>query len=109
MDGDDDTWYSIFPVENAELVYGDWEREIIWDPDAMTEIPRPKILTLDPNDENIVLGIPDDVDPTKQIASELSFFNYKQGYQIGYLPVIKYLNTNHGRSQPKIKGGGATF
>ncbi|CAB0008507.1 unnamed protein product [Nesidiocoris tenuis] len=62
----DDTWYSIFPVENEELVYGTWEDEVIWDPEAMTSIPKPKILTLDPNDENIILGIPNDVDPAKQ-------------------------------------------
>lgn len=24
-------WYSIFPVENKELVYGRWEDKIIWD------------------------------------------------------------------------------
>ncbi|XP_015517469.2 transcription initiation factor TFIID subunit 1 [Neodiprion pinetum] len=59
----DDTWYSIFPVENEELVYGLWEEEVIWDAEHMTKIPKPKILTLDPNDENIVLGIPDDIDP----------------------------------------------
>lgn len=29
----------------------------------MKRIPKPKILTLDPNDENIILGIPDDIDP----------------------------------------------
>ncbi|XP_058793259.1 transcription initiation factor TFIID subunit 1-like [Phymastichus coffea] len=59
----DDTWYSIFPVENEELVYGLWEDEIIWDAESMKKIPKPKILTLDPNDENIILGIPDDIDP----------------------------------------------
>ncbi|XP_044017521.1 transcription initiation factor TFIID subunit 1-like isoform X2 [Aphidius gifuensis] len=59
----DDTWYSIFPVENEELVYGLWEDEVIWDPMNMKKIPKPKILTLDPNDENIVLGIPEDIDP----------------------------------------------
>jgi len=32
----------------------------------MTRIPKPKILTLDPNDENIILGIPNDVDPAQQ-------------------------------------------
>lgn len=37
----------------------------------MKNIPKPTILTLDPNDENIILGIPDDVDPSKQIAGEL--------------------------------------
>nr|CAD7431947.1 unnamed protein product [Timema monikensis] len=65
-DNTDDTWYSIFPVENEELVYGSWEDEVIWDSENMARIPKPKILTLDPNDENIVLGIPDDVDPAKQ-------------------------------------------
>lgn len=60
----DDTWYSIFPVENEELVYGKWEDEVIWDAEAMTKIPKPKVLTLDPNDENIILGIPDDIDPS---------------------------------------------
>lgn len=62
----DDTWYSIFPVENEELVYGAWEDEVIWDCENMNQIPKPKILTLDPNDENIILGIPDDIDPAKQ-------------------------------------------
>ncbi|KAL1456949.1 hypothetical protein WDU94_001632 [Cyamophila willieti] len=65
-DNQDDTWYSIFPVENEELVYGIWEDEIIWDAENMPFVPKPKILTLDPNDENIILGIPNDVDPAKQ-------------------------------------------
>ncbi|XP_054274106.1 transcription initiation factor TFIID subunit 1-like [Macrosteles quadrilineatus] len=65
-DNGDDTWYSIFPVENEELVYGTWEDEIIWDAENMSNIPKPKILTLDPNDENIILGIPNDIDPAKQ-------------------------------------------
>ncbi|XP_047488468.1 transcription initiation factor TFIID subunit 1-like isoform X2 [Penaeus chinensis] len=60
----DDTWYSIFPVENEELVYGRWEDNIIWDPENMDNIPEPTVLTLDPNDENIILGIPEDVDPS---------------------------------------------
>ncbi|XP_050560992.1 transcription initiation factor TFIID subunit 1 isoform X2 [Spodoptera frugiperda] len=64
-DGEDNTWYSIFPVENEELVYGTWEEEVIWDAENMPVVPKPKILTLDPNDENIILGIPDDVDPSK--------------------------------------------
>ncbi|XP_077286335.1 TATA-box binding protein associated factor 1 isoform X2 [Arctopsyche grandis] len=63
--GEDDTWYSIFPVENEELVYGQWEEEVIWDATAMKTLPEPKVLTLDPNDENIILGIPDDIDPSK--------------------------------------------
>lgn len=27
----DNTWYSIFPIENQELIYGNWEDDIIWD------------------------------------------------------------------------------
>ncbi|XP_035795589.1 transcription initiation factor TFIID subunit 1-like isoform X3 [Anopheles albimanus] len=65
----DDTWYSIFPVENEELVYGKWEDEVIWDAEAVAKIPKPKILTLDPNDENIILGIPDDIDPSKIVRN----------------------------------------
>ena len=61
---DDDTWYSIFPVENEDLVYSRWEDKIIWDPDNIKNVPEPPILTLDPNDENIILGIPEDVDPS---------------------------------------------
>ncbi|XP_037955889.1 transcription initiation factor TFIID subunit 1 isoform X1 [Teleopsis dalmanni] len=61
----DDTWYSIFPVENEELIYTKWEDEIIWDSANMQKMPKPKVLTLDPNDENIILGIPDDIDPSK--------------------------------------------
>lgn len=59
----DETWYSIFPVENEELTYGIWEENVIWDAENCDKIPEPKILTLDPNDENIVLGIPEDIDP----------------------------------------------
>ncbi|KPU79562.1 uncharacterized protein Dana_GF17182, isoform D [Drosophila ananassae] len=61
----DDTWYSLFPVENEELIYHKWEDEVIWDAQQMTKVPKPKVLTLDPNDENIILGIPDDIDPSK--------------------------------------------
>ena len=32
---EDNTLYSIFPVENEELVYGRWEDEVIWDTDNM--------------------------------------------------------------------------
>lgn len=56
------SWFSIFPVENEELVYGRWEDDIIYDAEQMGRLPEPRILTLDPNDENIILGIPEDVD-----------------------------------------------
>lgn len=40
----------------------------------MPVVPKPKILTLDPNDENIILGIPDDVDPSKITRGKEFFF-----------------------------------
>ncbi len=64
QDGDDDTFYSIFPVENEELAYGRWEDEVIWDSANMSRKLKPKMVSLDPNDDNIILGIPDDIDPS---------------------------------------------
>lgn len=64
VESENGTWYSNLPVENDDLVYGFWENEIIWDAKAMKTILQPKILELDPSDENIVFGIPDDSDPT---------------------------------------------
>ena len=60
----DNTWYSIFPVENEELAYGRWEDEVIWDAENMPKKLEPRMVSLDPNDENIVISIPDDIDPT---------------------------------------------
>ncbi|XP_053398607.1 transcription initiation factor TFIID subunit 1-like isoform X2 [Mercenaria mercenaria] len=62
--GKDNQWFSIFPIENQDLVYGNWEDEIIWDSENMDYIPSPKTLTIDPNDDNIILEIPEDKDPS---------------------------------------------
>ncbi|KAK2720741.1 transcription initiation factor TFIID subunit 1-like isoform X2 [Artemia franciscana] len=59
----EDIWWSVFPAENDELTKGLWEEDIIWDPECMDKIPKPKVVTLDMNDDNIILGIPDDIDP----------------------------------------------
>lgn len=59
----DHEWFSIFPIENYDLIYGRWEDDIIWDAQNMDHIPKPNILTLDPNDDNIILEIPEDRDP----------------------------------------------
>ncbi|XP_038063067.1 transcription initiation factor TFIID subunit 1-like [Patiria miniata] len=60
------SWYSIFPVDNEELVYHKWEDDIIWDHEKMDRIPSPLVMKLDPNDENIILGIPEDPDPNAE-------------------------------------------
>lgn len=54
---EDPPWFSIFPIDNEELVYGRWEDNIIWDDQEMDHFLMPPVLTLDPNDENIILGI----------------------------------------------------
>merc|ERR1712061_903964 len=53
---------SMFQVENEELVYGRWEDEVIWDHEKIPAKLKPKIVSMDPNDENIILGIPEDID-----------------------------------------------
>lgn len=54
---EDSAWFSIFPIDNEELVYGRWEDNIIWDDQEMDHFLMPPVMTLDPNDENIILGI----------------------------------------------------
>ena len=61
-------WYSIFPIENDELVYGMWENDIIWDAETMNRIPSPRVLTLDRNDENIILEVPIDEDKESDVV-----------------------------------------
>ena len=46
-----------------------WEDEIIWDTENMPLVRssqplRPKMVSLDPNDDNIFIGVPDDIDPS---------------------------------------------
>ena len=60
----DEEFHSIFPVENEELVYGRWEDEVIWDHEHMPVKIEPKMVTVDPNDDNIILGMPEDIDPS---------------------------------------------
>lgn len=33
------TWYSIFPIDNYDLMYGDWEKDIIIDPEVSSLSP----------------------------------------------------------------------
>jgi len=38
-----------------------WEDEVIWDAEDMPRKLTPRIVSLDPNDENIIIAIPDDI------------------------------------------------
>lgn len=56
--------YSVMPVESSELLYERWEDDIILDTQNMTKIPKPPDCAIDPYDENVVLEIPDDNEPS---------------------------------------------
>jgi transcription initiation factor TFIID subunit 1 len=60
---------SIFSVENDELVYGRWEDDVIWDAENIELNRAPRPVVLDANDDQLILAIPDDVDP-KQASSK---------------------------------------
>uniref|UniRef100_A0A671L622 Transcription initiation factor TFIID subunit n=1 Tax=Sinocyclocheilus anshuiensis TaxID=1608454 RepID=A0A671L622_9TELE len=105
--GTDDTpWFSIFPIDNEELVYGRWEDNIIWDDQSMDRLPSPPILTLDPNDENIILEIPDEKEerashsPSKENKKESAL--KKSRILLGKTGVIKD-EPQQNMSQPEIK------
>jgi hypothetical protein len=54
-------WLSIFPNENYEFIYGDWEKKIILDPKNIdTSLLNPPEFLIDPNDDNLLLGVPED-------------------------------------------------
>ncbi|XP_027713985.1 transcription initiation factor TFIID subunit 1-like [Vombatus ursinus] len=46
---------SIFIPENEDLIYGQWEDNIIWDAQAMPRPLYPPVLTFDADDENLLL------------------------------------------------------
>ncbi|CAF0755218.1 unnamed protein product [Didymodactylos carnosus] len=54
-------WYSIFPIDNYDLMYGDWEKDIIIDPEEMERVRDPPELILDENDEHLILEVPTDL------------------------------------------------
>ncbi|XP_072482934.1 transcription initiation factor TFIID subunit 1 isoform X3 [Notamacropus eugenii] len=102
---DDKPWYSIFPIDNEELVYGRWEDNIIWDALAMPRLLEPPVLTLDPNDENLILEIPDEKEettsnsPSKENKKESSL--KKSRILLGKTGVIK--------EEPQQQGLRGTF
>ena len=65
-------WISTLPVINGDLISSCWEDEVIWDHEAMNKLPQPRIVPLDPNDDNVVINFDDDssgfdltIDPMK--------------------------------------------
>lgn len=103
---DDNPWFSIFPIDNEELVYGRWEDNIIWDDQNMERLLSPPVLTLDPNDENIILEIPDEKEertshsPSKENKKESAL--KKSRILLGKTGVIKE-EPQQNMSQPEVK------
>lgn len=103
---DDIPWFSIFPIDNEELVYGRWEDNIIWDDQNMDQLLSPPVLTLDPNDENIILEIPDEKEertshsPSKENKKESAL--KKSRILLGKTGVIKE-EPQQNMSQPEVK------
>uniref|UniRef100_A0A3Q2YN76 Transcription initiation factor TFIID subunit n=1 Tax=Hippocampus comes TaxID=109280 RepID=A0A3Q2YN76_HIPCM len=103
---DDAPWFSIFPIDNEELVYGRWEDNIIWDDQEMDHFLNPPVLTLDPNDENIILEIPDEKEastshsPSKENKKETAI--KKSRILLGKTGVIKD-EPQQNMSQPEVK------
>ncbi|XP_077597107.1 transcription initiation factor TFIID subunit 1 isoform X3 [Stigmatopora nigra] len=103
---DDAPWFSIFPIDNEELVYGRWEDNIIWDDQEMDHFLTPPVLTLDPNDENIILEIPDEKEmstshsPSKENKKETAI--KKSRILLGKTGVIKD-EPQQNMSQPEVK------
>ena len=61
---------SLFPVENYDLVYGQWEDNIIRDSDAVEQLPTPSLPQIDPNDPNFIIGIPEEPAPIVPLDKE---------------------------------------
>uniref|UniRef100_A0A3Q2FW16 Transcription initiation factor TFIID subunit n=1 Tax=Cyprinodon variegatus TaxID=28743 RepID=A0A3Q2FW16_CYPVA len=103
---EDCSWFSIFPIDNEELVYGRWEDNIIWDDQEMDHLLMPPVLTLDPNDENIILEIPDEKEettshsPSKENKKETAI--KKSRILLGKTGVIKD-EPQQNMSQPEVK------
>ncbi|XP_035999150.1 transcription initiation factor TFIID subunit 1 isoform X7 [Fundulus heteroclitus] len=103
---EDCSWFSIFPIDNEELVYGRWEDSIIWDDQEMDQFLMPPVLTLDPNDENIILEIPDEKEettshsPSKENKKETAI--KKSRILLGKTGVIKD-EPQQNMSQPEVK------
>uniref|UniRef100_A0A087XCD7 TAF1 RNA polymerase II, TATA box binding protein (TBP)-associated factor n=1 Tax=Poecilia formosa TaxID=48698 RepID=A0A087XCD7_POEFO len=103
---EDCSWFSIFPIDNEELVYGRWEDNIIWDDQEMDRFLMPPVLTLDPNDENIILEIPDEKEeatshsPSKENKKETAI--KKSRILLGKTGVIKD-EPQQNMSQPEVK------
>lgn len=64
LSGDPTPHKSLFPIDNYQLVYECWEDKVIWDSQAVRQIPAPTLPQIDPNDPNFIIGLPEEAPPT---------------------------------------------
>jgi hypothetical protein len=50
-----------------------WEDEVIWDAEDMPRKLTPRIVSLDPNDDNIIIAIPDDIGKSQYLTKKYLF------------------------------------
>ena len=60
LGGEQSPQKSLFPIENYQLVYERWEDDVIWNSQAVEQIPTPSLAQIDPNDPNFIIGIPEE-------------------------------------------------
>lgn len=60
LGGEQSPQKSLFPIDNYQLVYGRWEDDVIWNSQAVEQIPTPSLAQIDPNDPNFIIGIPEE-------------------------------------------------
>jgi len=82
------SWSSIFPNQNYDLLSGNWENKIIIDTENL-DISKinPPDFCLDLNDDNLLLGLPDDMNTLEELrhkddtnaTSDQSTFGLKKG------------------------------
>eukprot|EP00124_Ichthyophonus_hoferi_P000431 Ihof_evm2s16 gene=Ihof_evmTU2s16 len=64
--------HSIFSPVNLDLIYGSWDKSIVWDDAVRPPVAPPTCLLLDMNDANLIFedgdGPPEPPKPTNQIA-----------------------------------------
>ncbi|MEQ2168208.1 hypothetical protein GOODEAATRI_011942, partial [Goodea atripinnis] len=118
---EDCSWFSIFPIDNEELVYGRWEDNIIWDDQEMDRFLMPPVLTLDPNDENIILALelrqpffPTHMGPMKlrqfhrPALKKYSFGALAQPGPHAVQPLLKHIKKK-AKQERQASGGGDMF
>ena len=92
---------SIFPIDNYELIYGDWEKQIIWDCENMDYLPKPKDFRVNPNDEKLILEIPEDPEPRMELKGKVHYTTNKPLHLIYFLLFVQLLQAKEMREKNK--------